>query len=66
MKEKTAFAVQSKIWVEDMEGTVGFGLGRYRMLDMIGRLGSMQTEMNLGLKSSKSRAGVPSPIFCAI
>ena len=66
MKEKTAFAVQSKIWIEDMEGTVVFGLGRYRMLDMIGRLGSMQTEMNLGVKWSKSQAGVPRPIFCAM
>lgn len=41
MKEKTAFAIRSKIWIEDMEGNVVFGLGRYRMLEMIGRLGSM-------------------------
>jgi|GEM_PF-5551808 len=46
-----------------MEGNVVFGIGRYRILDMIGRLGSMQAEMNV--KWSKSRAGVPSPIFCA-
>jgi len=41
VKEKTAFAIRSKIWIEDMEGNVVFGLGRYRMLEMIGRLGSM-------------------------
>jgi molybdate transport system regulatory protein len=41
VKGKTAFAIRSKIWIEDMEGNVVFGLGRYRMLEMIGRLGSM-------------------------
>lgn len=40
-KEKTSFAVRSKIWIEDMEGNVVFGLGRYKMLETIGRLGSM-------------------------
>jgi len=40
-KEKTSFAVRSKIWIEDMEGNVVFGLGRYRILEIIGRLGSM-------------------------
>lgn len=35
------FAVRSKIWIEDMEGNVVFGLGRYRILEMIRRLGSM-------------------------
>jgi molybdate transport system regulatory protein len=41
VKEKAVFAIRSKIWIEDMEGNVVFGLGRYRILDMIGRLGSM-------------------------
>ena len=41
MKKKGVFAIRSKIWIEDMEGNVVFGLGRYRILDMIGRLGSM-------------------------
>lgn len=40
-KEKTSFAVRSKIWIEDMEGNVVFGLGRYRMLEIIEQLGSM-------------------------
>jgi len=41
VKEKTLFAIRSKIWIEDMEGNVVSGLGRYRILDMIGRMGSM-------------------------
>lgn len=41
VKEKAAFAVRSKIWIEDLEGNVVFGLGRYRILKMIERLGSM-------------------------
>ena len=41
MKDQAEFAIRSKIWVEDMEGTVVFGLGRYRILDTIRRLGSM-------------------------
>jgi len=35
------FAVRSKIWIEDKEGNVVFGLGRYRMLKMVSRFGSM-------------------------
>jgi len=36
------FAVRSKVWVEDNEGNVIFGLGRYRILEAVGRLGSLQ------------------------
>ena len=39
--ESTAFFVRSKIWIEDSKGKVIFGLGRYRILDAISRLGSM-------------------------
>ena len=39
--ESTAFFVRSKIWIEDSRGKVIFGLGRYRILDAISRLGSM-------------------------
>ena len=39
--EKIAFAVRSKIWIEDPRGKVIFGLGRYRILDAIRRSGSM-------------------------
>jgi len=41
VKERTVFAIRSKIWIEDMESNVVSGLGRYRILDMMGRLGSM-------------------------
>lgn len=43
MSKKTApFHIRSKIWIEDPEGLVVFGLGRYRMLDAVQRLGSLQ------------------------
>jgi molybdate transport system regulatory protein len=35
------FSVRSKIWIEDSDGNVIFGLGRYRILDAIRRSGSM-------------------------
>jgi molybdate transport system regulatory protein len=69
VKEKTAFAIRSKIWIEDMEGNVVFGLGRYRMLDMIGRLGSMQAAAKqlqmsyravwMRIRTSEERIGKP-------
>ena len=69
MKEKTVFAIRSKIWIEDMEGNVVFGLGRYRILDMIGRLGSMhaaaiQLHMSyravwMRIRTSEERIGKP-------
>ena len=40
--EKVDFSVRSKIWIEDSNGKVIFGLGRYRILDAISRAGSMQ------------------------
>jgi molybdate transport system regulatory protein len=40
-KEKALFVVRSKIWIEDKEGKVVFGIGRYRILRLIDRLGSM-------------------------
>jgi molybdate transport system regulatory protein len=40
--ETVDFSVRSKIWIEDSNGKVIFGLGRYRILDAIARLGSMQ------------------------
>ena len=39
--DSAAFYVRSKIWIEDSRGKVIFGLGRYRILDAISRLGSM-------------------------
>ena len=40
--EKIDFQIRSKLWIEDGEGKVVFGLGRYRILDAIDRLGSLQ------------------------
>jgi molybdate transport system regulatory protein len=42
VSKKIDFAVRSKIWIEDSEGKVIFGLGRFRILEAIQRLGSMQ------------------------
>lgn len=39
--QKKKFLVRSKIWIVDSCGKVAFGLGRYRILDAIDRLGSM-------------------------
>ncbi len=41
--ETVDFSVRSKIWIEDSNGKVIFGLGRYRILEAISRLGSMQS-----------------------
>jgi molybdate transport system regulatory protein len=41
-RPKTMFRVRSKIWVENPEGKVVFGLGRYRILESVQRLGSLQ------------------------
>ena len=35
------FGIRSKVWIEDGEGHVVFGLGRYRMLDTIQKTGSL-------------------------
>jgi molybdate transport system regulatory protein len=40
--DKAPFTIRNKIWIEDSEGNVVFGLGRYRMLDAIARTGSLQ------------------------
>jgi len=39
--DSTAFHIRSKIWIEDEQKKVVFGLGRYRILDAIQRLGSL-------------------------
>ena len=36
------FTIRSKIWIEDHQGQVVFGLGRYRILDSVRRKGSLQ------------------------
>jgi molybdate transport system regulatory protein len=35
------FHMRSKIWIEDDQGHVVFGLGRYRILDQVRRTGSL-------------------------
>lgn len=40
--ETTHFRVRSKVWIEDADGKVIFGLGRYKMLDAVQRLGSLK------------------------
>jgi len=48
------FVIRSKIWLEDPEGEVVFGLGRYRMLDAIERVGSLQSaarELNMSYRA---------------
>ena len=37
----TPFAIRSKVWIEDADGNVVFGRGRYRMLAAIRRTGSL-------------------------
>jgi molybdate transport system regulatory protein len=71
VKERTVFAIQSKIRIENMEGDVVSGIGRYRIwvLDMMGRLGSMhaavrQLQMRyravwMRIRTSEERIGKP-------
>jgi molybdate transport system regulatory protein len=40
--KESLFRIRSKIWVEDANGKVVFGLGRYRILEAVKRLGSLQ------------------------
>ena len=41
-EDKITFCMRSKIWIEDQNGKAVFGLGRYRILDAVRRLGSLQ------------------------
>lgn len=69
MKEKTAFAIRSKIWIEDKQGNIVFGLGRYRILETIQRLGSMHAAAGrlhmsyravwMRIRTSEERIGKP-------
>ena len=40
---KNKFVVRSKIWIADDTGKVAFGLGRFRILEAVDRLGSMNS-----------------------
>lgn len=63
------YHIRSKLWIEDAEGKVVFGLGRYRILDAIERLGSLQAaarDLRMSyravwcrIKASEERLGKP-------
>jgi len=40
--DTAGFAIRTKIWIEDGEGRVVFGAGRYRILEAVDRLQSLQ------------------------
>lgn len=40
--EPLGFAIRSKIWIEDRQGLAVFGPGRYRILEAVDRLQSLQ------------------------
>jgi molybdate transport system regulatory protein len=63
------YSVRSKIWIVDSDENVVFGLGRFRILDAIERLGSLQAaakELKMSyravwgrIKASEERIGKP-------
>jgi molybdate transport system regulatory protein len=56
------FHIKSKIWIEDADGNVVFGLGRFRILDAIERLGSLQAaakELKMSYRAVWCRVRVP-------
>ncbi len=42
-RAKEKFIIRSKIWIENSEGKVTFGLGRFKMLEAIDEFGSMNS-----------------------
>lgn len=66
---KQKFAIRSKIWIEDADGNVVFGDGRYRILEMVDRVRSLQKaakELKMSyralwgrIKASEERIGQP-------
>lgn len=53
-KPAEKFVVRSKIWIADSKGKVAFGLGRYKILDAVDRLGSMNlaaTELSMSYRA---------------
>jgi molybdate transport system regulatory protein len=63
------YQIRSKLWIEDGQGNVVFGLGRYRILEAIERLGSLQAaarDLRMSyravwcrIKASEERLGKP-------
>ena len=57
-KSRGSYSVRSKVWIEDGEGNVVLGPGRYRMLEAIRRLGSLQSaakELRMSYKALWAR-----------
>lgn len=57
-KNPGPFSVRSKVWIEDAQGEVVFGSGRYRILDAVQRLGSLMAaskELNMSYKALWAR-----------
>jgi len=53
-KSLKKLSVRSKVWIEDEEGNVVFGLGRVRILDAVDRLGSLHAaakELKMGYRA---------------
>ena len=67
--ETFGFAIRSKIWIENRQGQAVFGPGRYRILDAVDRLQSLQAaakELKMSyravwcrIKASEERLGKP-------
>lgn len=68
-KSSSGFVIRSKIWIEDGQGEVVFGPGRYRILEAVDRLQSLQAaakELKMSyravwcrIKISEERLGKP-------
>jgi len=54
-KVNKEFAVGTKIWIGGMDESVVFGLGRYRILDMIDRLKRLQAVVEVALNEVYDR-----------
>lgn len=58
METKTPLSARTKIWIEDENGEVVFGVGRVRMLEAIQKAGSLHAaakELKMGYKGLWSR-----------
>ena len=56
--DKPEFFARSKIWLEDSHGEVVFGLGRYRILKTIKKVGSLNAaakELKMGYRAIWAR-----------
>lgn len=67
--ETLGFVIRSKIWIDDRQGKAVFGPGRYRILEAVDRLQSLQAaakELKMSyravwcrIKASEERLGKP-------